>query len=114
MMRVKILGIVAFLLVLTGLSGWRVQPTWIELWRGAAYPEAFYIVGRMTVPSHTVGPLYGILNTDNHGGPSLSNRLPVGTRVYRIHGASPARKLAVEIHPGDFVEADYSGTQRPW
>lgn len=112
--NVKKMGIMATLLVSMALVGWRAQPTWIELWRGAASPEPFYIVGRRTMPSHAIGRLYDVLDPGNHAGPDLSNRLPAGTKIYTVRGKNPAKELAVEIDPQDFVRARYVGTQRPW
>lgn len=110
----KTVGIVGTLLVLMALAGWRAQRTWIELWRGEVSPEPFYIVGRMTVPSHAIGRLYNVLAPGNHAGPDMSNRLPAGTKIYTVRGKNPAKELAVEIHPDDFVRAMYAGTRRPW
>lgn len=112
--NVKKMGIMATLLVSMALVGWRAQPTWIELWRGAASPEPFYIVGRRAMSSHAIGRLYDVLDPGNHAGPDLSNRLPAGTKIYTVRGKNPAKELAVEIDPQDFVRARYAGTQRPW
>ncbi len=74
----------------------------------------YFIVGRAAVSAHDIGRLGYVLSPPNHFGPETSNRLPVGTKIYLMHGKNPTKELAVELHPGDFGRATYAGTRRPW
>jgi hypothetical protein len=60
-----------------------------------------------------VGRLSYTLDRFTHGGVEISNRLPVGTKIYTVRGQNPAAELAVEVHPDSFVRASDAGTRRP-
>lgn len=101
------------MIVITGLAGCGHAPTWITIWSGESHPTAYFIVENMKVPAKDIGGEYRVLNTTNHASPETSNRLRSGTKIYTIRGENPSKELAVEISPGHFVKAMYSGTHKP-
>lgn len=109
----KKVGIVAIMIVAMGLSGCGSKPTWIGIWSGAAHPTTYFIVENVRVPAKDIGREYRVLNITNHAAPETSNRLPSGTKIYTVRGRNPSKELAVEIGPGNFAKATYSGTNKP-
>ncbi len=109
----KKIGIVGIMIVAMGLSGCGSKPTWIGIWSGAGHPTTYFIVENVKVPAKDIGREYRVLNITNHAAPETSNRLPSGTRIYTVRGKNLSKELAVEIGPGNFLKATYSGTNKP-
>ncbi len=106
-------GIVGIMIVAMALSGCGSTPTWIGIWNGAGHPTTYFIVENVKVSAKDIGREYRVLDITNHASPEKSNRLPSGTRIYTVRGDSPSKELAVEIGPGKFLKATYSGKAIP-
>ncbi|MCY0880445.1 MAG: hypothetical protein OWS74_00465 [Firmicutes bacterium] len=115
--RIKI-GVLAAVLIIFGMIlWWYTRPIWINLPQGELDIvntdfNAYFIVSRIAVPSREIGRCYRTLGP-NHAVMYWSNRLPAGIKVYTIRKKNPDNRLAVEIHPHDYVLATYYGTTQP-